>query len=179
MLVRAYAQATADEDENVTLLRCWSVLELVADRAIEEGQPIFHLDGQPILHRDGKQANTGSKSARVYVLTRQYGIGYPSISYGYRHADGAERRLLMGGDETHPGYTPGTRIIPLWDFTRAAYAIRNCIAHHGYFFCRHSGSRQARRSTRRRSHQQHRARPAKMGARSSASFCAKRTGHWW
>ena len=133
MLVRAYAQATADEDENVTLLRCWSVLELLADRAIKEGQPSFHLDGQPILHRNGKQANTGSKSARVYELTRQSGIGYPSISYGYRLADGAETRLLMGGDETHPGYTPGTRIIPLWDFIRAAYAIRNCIAHEGYY----------------------------------------------
>ena len=46
---------------------------------------------------------------------------------------GVEQRFLVGADQTHAGYTPGTRLIPLWDMVRAAYAIRNRVAHEGFF----------------------------------------------
>ena len=49
------------------------------------------------------------------------------------NVDGEEKRLLLGADEKHQGYTPGTRLVTLWDIVRAAYAIRNCIAHQGCF----------------------------------------------
>jgi hypothetical protein len=131
LLVRSYAEATSDEDSNIAMLRAWTVLELLADREIQKNQPIFHLDGKPILNARNNTKNTNAKEARVYELIRRSGAGFPS--HMISTVDGKEMRLLLGGNQKHPGYTPDTRVVDLWDIVRAAYAIRNCIAHEGYF----------------------------------------------
>lgn len=131
LLVRSYAEATSDDDNNFAMLRAWTVLELLADREIETGQPISHLDGCPILNAKNNPKDTNAKEARVYELIRRSGAGFPIQMSS--NVDGEEKHLLLGGDEKHPGYTPGTRLVTLWDVVRAAYAIRNCIAHEGYF----------------------------------------------
>jgi hypothetical protein len=131
LLVRSYAEATSDDDINIAMLRAWTVLELLADREVKTGEPIFHQDGSPVLNAKGNPKDTNAKEARVYELVRRSGAGFPS--HMSSNIDGTEVRLLLGGDEKHPGYTPGTRLVALWDVVRAAYAIRNCIAHEGYF----------------------------------------------
>ncbi|MEI6117534.1 MAG: hypothetical protein WCP99_23590, partial [Burkholderiales bacterium] len=131
LLVRSYAEATSDDDSNIAMLRAWTILELLADREIKKGQLIFHLDGNPILNARNNPKDTNAIEARVYEFIRRSGAGFPShMSW---NIDGTEMRLLLGGDESNPGYTPGTRLVNLWDVVRAAYAIRNCIAHEGYF----------------------------------------------
>lgn len=131
LLVRSYAEATSDGDSNIAMLRAWTVLELLADREIKTGQPISHLDGSPILNAKNNPKDTNAKEARVYELIRRSGAGFPIQMSS--NVDGKEKRLLLGGDKRHPGYTPDTRLVNLWDIVRAAYAIRNCIAHEGYF----------------------------------------------
>lgn len=131
LLVRSYAEATAEDDPGIGLLRAWTVLELLADRTIPRGQPIAHPDGVPIVNPKGNAKDTNAKEARVYELVRRSNAGFPS--HMVTNVDGVERRFLMGADESHAGYTPATRLIPLWDVVRSAYAIRNCVAHEGYF----------------------------------------------
>lgn len=131
LLVRSYAEATAEDDPGIGLLRAWTVLELLADRATPKGQPIAHPNGVPILNQKGKAKDTYAKVARVYELVRRSDAGFPS--HMVTTVDGVERRFLMGADESHAGYTPATRVISLWDVIRSAYAIRNCVAHEGYF----------------------------------------------
>jgi hypothetical protein len=131
LLVRSYADATAESDIGIALLRAWTVLELLADRAITKGRPILQLDGTPILNARGNPKDTNAKEARVYELIRLSGSGFPMHSVAM--IAGLEQRFLVGADQTHAGYTPGTRIVPLWDMVRAAYAIRNRVAHEGFF----------------------------------------------
>ena len=130
LLVRSYAEATAERDEGIALLRAWTVMELLADREILEGQAISHPNGTPILRQDGKPKTTKAKEARVYEFIRRTGVYEGHFS---SNIDGIERRFLLGADESHPGFVPGTVLISLWDVVRAAYAIRNCVAHEGYF----------------------------------------------
>lgn len=131
LLVRSFAEATAEDDPGIQLLRAWTVLELLADRAIPRGQPIAHLNGIPIVNQRGNAEDTNAKKARVYELIRRSGAGFPS--HMVANVDGVEQRFLMGADQSHAGYTPATRLIPLWDVVRSAYAIRNSVAHEGYF----------------------------------------------
>lgn len=112
LLVRSYAEATSDEDSNIAMLRAWTVLELLADREIQKNQPIFHLDGKPILNARNNTKNTNAKEARVYELIRRSGAGFPS--HMISTVDGKEMRLLLGGNQKHPGYTPSryTQVTP-------------------------------------------------------------------
>ena len=131
LLVRSYAEATAEADSSIAVLRAWTVLELLADREISRGQPIAHLDGTAILNARGNLKTTDAKEGRVYEFVRRSGAGFPI--HATWHVEGVEQRFLVGAGEEHPGFVPGTRLIPLWDLVRSAYAIRNCVAHEGYF----------------------------------------------
>lgn len=131
LLVRSYADATSDGDSNFAMLRAWTVLELLADREIKKGKPIYQLDGCPILKANSNPKDTNAKEARIYELIRLSGVGFPMQMCS--NIDGKENRLLLGGDKNHPSYTPDTRLVTLWDIVYAAYAIRNRIAHEGYF----------------------------------------------
>ena len=131
LLVKTYADATAEEDYGFSLLRYWSVLELVADKSIaRDGTPLTHPDGTSILNSKGNPETTNSKHGRVYSYLLSLG-GYPE--HGSYTEDGAKRWYLLGGASSHPGYTPSTRLLSLWDMVRAVYAIRNSIAHEGQF----------------------------------------------
>lgn len=134
LLVRSYAEATREDDPGIAFLRSWTVLELLADRAITKGQPIKYSNGSPILNQKGNPKDTNGKEARVYELIRQYGSVGGHFS---SNINGTERQLLLEADELHPAYTPETRLITLWDVIRSAYAIRNCVAHEGYFSIDH------------------------------------------
>ncbi|MGV0960481.1 MAG: hypothetical protein ACOYB1_11655 [Limnohabitans sp.] len=63
LLVRSYAEATSDDDSNIAMLRAWTVLELLADREIKSGQPIYHLDSSPILNIKNNPKDTNAKEA--------------------------------------------------------------------------------------------------------------------
>lgn len=131
LLVRSYADATAEQDPGIRLLRAWAVLELLADRVIPKGQAITHLNGDSITKYNGNLKDTNAKEARVYEFIKQSGVGFPCQMVA--NINGVEQRFLMGADECHAGYTPATRMITLWDVVQAAYAIRNSVAHEGYF----------------------------------------------
>lgn len=131
LLVRSYAEATAEEDLGIALLRAWTVLELLADREIPEGLQITRLDGTPILRPNGKPRDTGAKEARVYEFIKRSGAGFPSsMSWDVL---GTPHHMLLGGNAQNPNYTPTTRLLDLWELVRATYSIRNCVAHQGDF----------------------------------------------
>ena len=130
LLIRSYAEATAEDDSGFALLRSWTVMELLADRAVATGKKILHPNGQPIKNNKGNSKDTNAKEARVYQYLLERGSYVVHMSM---NVEGRNRQYILGADETHPGYTPDTVLIPLWVVVRSAYAIRNCIAHEGYF----------------------------------------------
>jgi hypothetical protein len=99
LLVRSYAEATAEKDEGIALLRSWTVLELLADREITDKYAITHPNGAPILRKDGKPKTTKSKEARVYEFIRRSGA---YVGQFLSNSDGVERRFILGADENHP-----------------------------------------------------------------------------
>ena len=67
LLISTYADATAETEYGFSLLRCCSVMELIADKSIaNDGTPLAHPDGAPILNARGNPETTGSKHGRVY-----------------------------------------------------------------------------------------------------------------
>lgn len=137
LLLRSYAESTAEKDRGIGLLRAWTVLELLADRAIpgqrntDVAVPIAHPDGQPIYKPGGvKVQKTTAIPARVYEFVKRAG-GFEAA-----HVDsttGVEKRFIVGGNSGNPNFTATTRLIPLWDVIRATYAIRCRVAHEGHF----------------------------------------------
>ncbi len=63
----------------------------------------------------------------AYILANG---GYKS--HGKYTENGNEKNYIVG-DTSHPGYTPTTELLSLWDLVCAVYAIRNAIAHEGQF----------------------------------------------
>jgi hypothetical protein len=106
-------------------------MELLADRSIAKGQPLLHPDGTAILKPNGNPKDTNAKEGRVYQYIRQSGAY--TQGHSVQNVGGIEQHFLVGADMTHPGYKPGTRLISLWDIVRAAYAVRNRVAHEGFF----------------------------------------------
>jgi len=131
LLLKTYADATAELDYGFSLLRYWSVLELVADKSIAKDRtPLAHPDGAPILNRKGKPETTNSKHGRVYahILAND-----AFKSHGTYTENGSQKSYMVGRDSSDPAYTPTTELITLWDLIRAVYAIRNLVAHEGQF----------------------------------------------
>ena len=137
LLLRSYSECTAEKDRGIALLRAWTVLELLADRAIpgqrktDKAIAITHPDDKPIYKAGGvKLQKTTAIPARVYEFVKRAG------AFEATHLDGStgeEKCFIVGGDQSNPNYTPTTRLIPLWDIIRAAYAIRCRVAHKGHF----------------------------------------------
>jgi hypothetical protein len=125
-----YADGTAEEDSGFALLRYWSVMELLADKYVVPGIELKHPDASPILNYKGKPETTRSKHGRVYQFVFSAGNYIEVGSYQY---DGARKQVMIGADSSHPGYTPETELISLWDMVRAVYSVRNGIAHEGQF----------------------------------------------
>ena len=131
LLIKTYAEATAEMDYGFSLIRYWSVMELVADKNIaNRGAPLAHPDGTPILNRKGNPETTNSKLGRVYA----YILANNAFkSHGTYTENGSQKSYMVGRDPSDPAYTPATELIPLWDLVRAVYAIRNAVAHEGQF----------------------------------------------
>jgi hypothetical protein len=130
LLVKTYSDATAEENSGFALLRYWAVLELLGDHYMPEGTPIHNPDGSPIFGTNGRRKTTKAKEGRVYQYILNAGAYVQSISV---NLDGTNKQYMIGADASHPGYTPSTELISLWDMVRAAYAIRNSVAHTGQF----------------------------------------------
>ncbi len=131
LLISTYADATAETEYGFSLLRCCSVMELIADKSIaNDGTPLAHPDGAPILNARGNPETTGSKHGRVYqyILTNN-----TFKTHGSYPENGTQKQYTIGGSSLDPGYKPSTELISLWDMVRAAYAVRNAIAHEGQF----------------------------------------------
>ena len=130
LLTKTFAEATAEEDYGFSLLRCWSVLELVADREIGKGRALLHPDGSPILNPRGNPETTNSKHGRVYQYIMTRGAYKESGTYT---DNGVQRSYIIGRDSSDPNYAPTTDLISLWEMVRAVYEIRNAVAHEGQF----------------------------------------------
>ena len=131
LLTKTYADATAEEEYGFALLRYWSVMELLADKHIaKDGSPLTHPNGSQILNAKGKPETTNSKHGRVYAYILANGV---YKSHGTYMENGKKKNYIIGGDSTHPGYTPTTELLSLWELVRAVYAIRNAVAHEGQF----------------------------------------------
>lgn len=131
LLIKTYADATAELDYGFSLLRYWSVMELVADKNIaKDGAALTHPNGTPILNRKGNPKTTNSKHGRVYVYILANGA---FKEHGTYTENGSQKSYIVGGESSDPAYTLTTELIPLWDLVRAVYAIRNAVAHEGQF----------------------------------------------
>ena len=130
LLLRSYAEATAELDWGIALLRFWTVLELLADSTIQKGLKIKHPNGDRILNEKGSPRTTKGKSELVYqfILANEH-----YVYSGSSNIDGRVQTYLIGADRSHPDCRDDTVTITLWDMVRAVYAIRNTVAHEGTF----------------------------------------------
>lgn len=132
LLVRSYAEATSEDDQGIALLRAWTVLELLADRAVPPGVALTHVeDGSPITKANGNPKDTNSKEGRVYELLRTSGTAFPH--HHSWNVNGVQQTFAILGNVPNNSSDPGLKVIRLWDLVSAAYAIRNRVAHEGYF----------------------------------------------
>ncbi len=130
LLAKTFADATAETYRGFALLRYWAVMEMLADKYVEPGQCIRAPDGTVILNPRANPETTDSKHGKVYACILANGA---FLTHGSYDDNGSHRSFIVGGDSTHPGYNANTELISLWDMVRAAYAIRNSIAHEGQF----------------------------------------------
>jgi hypothetical protein len=131
LLTRVFAEATGETDFGYRFLRFWTVLELVADRKIvKDGSPLMHPNGRSILNSNGNPETTNSKRGRVYQYILQNGSF--TTTHSYQDND-ANRTMIVAGDVSNPNFKPGSEVFSLWEMVRAAYAVRNSVAHEGHF----------------------------------------------
>lgn len=136
LLVRSYAEATGERDFGFSVLRYWTVLELVADRIIQKDQPLANPDGTEILKPNGKPETTNSKHGRVYQYILQSGA---FASMATHHVSDGKVTMILG-DESDKRFKPGMIVVRLWEMIQAIYAIRCAVAHEGYFDSASRGS---------------------------------------
>ncbi|WP_321853191.1 hypothetical protein [Paraburkholderia tropica] len=130
LIVRSFAEATAEVDPNIALLRSWTVLELLSGRSVTRDIPIFDASGTAILNKRGNPKTTSAAEGRVYQYIMD---NNPAPWVMSDTVDGVQRTFLLGSESDNPNATPGSIHVSVWDVVRAAYAIRNCVAHEGYF----------------------------------------------
>jgi hypothetical protein len=132
LLTSTFADATAEHDPGFALLRYWAVLEMVADRKVPRSTLALMLpDGTPIFNEKGEPETTRSKVGRVYKYVVDGGA---YDQFGLVHLP---RDVSIPGtvrDGVSCCYVADRSVcISLWDIVRAVYAIRNAIAHEGFF----------------------------------------------
>lgn len=107
LLFQTYAEAMREPDRNFQYLRLWTLLELMAKRVITgQAQTITDINGVPILDRDGNKITTKKALPKVYQYLRNIGYGDTNNNHG---------------------------VLSLWMILKAAYEIRNSVAHEGFF----------------------------------------------
>jgi hypothetical protein len=129
LLLRSFAEATDEDDRGFQILRYWTVLELAADRTIRNDIEIRHPNGDPVLLRDGSPRTTKHKGNRVYEYIRRMD-GFRSQEH--RNVDGVSSTIEVGyvdsSSESEQEYK-----YSLFDIVDACYAIRNSVAHEGFY----------------------------------------------
>jgi hypothetical protein len=133
LLLELYVQAVSDQDPMFQLFRFWSILELLAKRAIPDSRHhIVYPSGERIrLTNPGRELVTTSKvEAKVYkYLFDQGAFGLQASTL----TPGGQFSVVVEGAEPQPPTSdPGLRLT-LWEFIQAAYQVRNGVAHEGRF----------------------------------------------
>lgn len=128
LISRTFVEALGEDLEAVRIFRLWTILELVADKhVVRNSTPLANPDGSGILRANGRPETNESQVGRVYSYIRSLGHGPTFATY----QDGES--ILEGGDTSSPNYQAGMRFFTPWQLVRAAYAVRNYVAHEGYF----------------------------------------------
>ncbi|MFA5920657.1 MAG: hypothetical protein WC856_05135 [Methylococcaceae bacterium] len=132
LLIKTYADATAEDNLGFALLRFWSVMELLADKYVPKGIELKNPDGSQIVNAKGKPEKTDSKHGRVYYYISTYVNYNQTIGYSL---EGVQKQYSIGPYSSHlnPEFTQLPEQFSLWDMIRAGYAVRNAIAHEGQF----------------------------------------------
>ena len=129
LILSTYGDATAEQEFGFALLRYWSVLELISERKVNSRLPIFHPDGTQILNSKGNAEMSNSKHGKVY----SYLLGAGAFEEFGSYSEGEVQKQFHIGSHSNPNVSPETEVFSLWQMVRAAYAIRNAIAHEGRF----------------------------------------------
>lgn len=131
LISRSYVEAKSEDTDDIRLLRLWTILELAANRHVARNNtPLQNPDGTPILKASGMPETNESQVGRVYSYLLSIGP-LTSVS-SYTDAAGTHT-IIEAGDASNPNYKPGVQVYSLWEMVKAAYAIRNFVAHEGRF----------------------------------------------
>ena len=131
LLLKLYVQAVGDQDSMFQVFRFWSILELLAKRAVPcSHHHIIHPSGECIQLSNGQLITTSKAEAKVYkYLFDQGAIGLHASA---QTPNGQFTIVVEGTEPASLGPGPGLRLT-FWEFIQAAYAVRNGVAHEGRF----------------------------------------------
>jgi hypothetical protein len=133
LLLELYVQAVSDRDPMFQLFRFWSILELLAKRAVPGSKDhIFYPSGERIrlANRSRDLVTTSKAEAKVYkYLFDQRAFGLQASA---QTPEGQFTVVVEGPEPTSPTPNTGLRLT-FWEFIQAAYEIRNSVAHEGRF----------------------------------------------
>ncbi len=136
LLIKTYADATAENNRGFALLRFWSVLELLADKYVQKGIELKNPDGTSLPNKKGKSETTCSKVGRVFHYVSSLFKGSTQLYNGDYLTEGeCKKPYLVGPFSSHlyPEFTQLPDQFSHWDMIKAGYAVRNAIAHEGQF----------------------------------------------
>lgn len=126
LVLDLYVQSLSERDRSYKFFRQWSLLEMMADKYVNPSDtPLKYSDGSIIYREPGKPLTTKNNAGKVYELLRSRSL--PQINQGC--SDGST--VVIEGAST--GYNPGGKIISLYMAVAASYAIRNAVAHDGFY----------------------------------------------
>lgn len=129
LLLELYVQARGETDPMFQLFRFWTVLELLAKKAVPKGLAVTDALGRQIVE-DGKVVKTDGAAGRVYKFLFDQGMGGSQSSY---QDESGTYSLFVEASHPIPALdSPGLKIT-MWDAVRAFYAVRNGVAHDGRF----------------------------------------------
>jgi len=130
LLLELYVQAVGDQDPMFQLFRFWSILELLAKRAIPDSHHhIFSPSGERIRLANGEPVTTSKAEAKVYkYLFDQGAFGLQAST----QIAGGLFNIVVEGATPSPQHGSELRLT-FWEFIQAAYAARNGVAHEGRF----------------------------------------------
>jgi hypothetical protein len=133
LLLELYVQAISDQDPMFRLFRFWSILELLAKRAIPDSQHhIYYPNGERIqlVNRRREPITTSKAEAKVYKYL--FDQGAFGLQASAQTSEGQFTVVVEGAETTSPTPDPGLRLT-FWEFIQAAYEVRNSVAHEGRF----------------------------------------------
>ncbi|MBI6668791.1 hypothetical protein YA0796_20985, partial [Pseudomonas syringae] len=126
LVLSLYVQTITEKDRSYKFFRQWSLLEMIAEKYIKTSStPLKYKDGSIIYREPGKELTTKNNSGKVYSL-----LCSRSIAQSIQGFSDGTTVVIEGSDG---GYNPGGKIISLYLAVAAAYAVRNAVAHEGFY----------------------------------------------